>query len=161
MKKSRQDFIQQSTLGLMGVFLSPAVFGGVDSANEGTVVHADEGETYWIGRRNSPLTIKIAKDKQGHASMCFCSEDIAPGEQIPIHKHLNEAELIFIFNGTGVLTLDTKEEKVKKGSAALVPKELWHGIKNTGTETLTMLFSYSPAGFEGYFREFGSPVGTP
>lgn len=161
MKNTRQQFIQQSSLGFLGLLIAPELLAGVTNPNAGSVVHAGEGETYWIGRRNSPLTIKIAKDKQGHSSMCFCSEDIAPGEQIPVHKHLNEAELIFIYNGTGVLTLNEKEEQVNKGSVALVPQGLWHGLKNTGPETLTMVFSYSPAGFEGYFREFGSPVGVP
>lgn len=63
--------------------------------------------------------------------------------------------------GKGELELDGQKYPVKEGSVALVPKDIWHSMTNTGQETMTMIFSYSPAGFEGYFREFGSPVGTP
>ncbi len=161
MKQSRKKFIQASSLGFFSLLVSSDLLALDAAAGEAVVVHAGEGETYWIGQRNSPLTIKIAKDRQGNKTMCFCTEEIAPGEGIPVHKHLNEDELIFIHTGEGVLIVDEKEVSVKKGSAALIPKKLWHAIKNTGTETLIMVFSYSPAGFEGYFRELGSPVGTP
>ena len=161
MKISRKKFLNSSSIGLFGALTLPELF--AQSAHEGTavVVHADEGETYWIGQRNSPLTIKIAKDTKGNETMSFCRELIAPGEGIPVHKHLNEDELIFVHRGEGTLTIDDKEIVVKEGSVALVPKGVWHCMVNTGKETLSMVFSYAPAGFEGYFREMGSPAGTP
>jgi len=161
MKQSRKQFIEAGSLSFFSLLASSDLLALNAAAGDAVVVHAGEGETYWIGRRNSPLTVKIAKDRQGNKTMCFCTEEIAPGEAIPVHKHLNEDELIFIHTGEGVLIADEKEVPVKVGSVALIPKGLWHAIKNTGKETLIMVFSYSPAGFEGYFREMGSPVGTP
>lgn len=161
MKISRKKFLKNSSIGLLGFLTLPELF--AQSAHEGkaVLVHADEGETYWIGQRNSPLTIKIAKDKKGIETLSFCRELIAPGEGIPVHKHLNEDELIFVHRGEGTLTIDDKKIIVKEGSVALVPKGVWHSMFNSGKETLTMVFSYAPAGFEGYFRELGSPAGTP
>lgn len=161
MNRSRKQFLQNSALGLAALVALPELF--AQSSMDGTpvVIHSDEGETYWIGPRNSPLTIKVAKDKQGNTSMSFCRELIAPGEGIPMHKHLNADELIFIHRGEGMLSMDNKEVPVKEGSVALIPKGVWHRLVNTGKDTLTMVFSYSPAGFEGYFRELGSPLGTP
>lgn len=161
MKISRKELLNSSAIGLFGFLTLPELF--AKSAHEGTavVVHADEGETYWIGIRNSPLTIKIAKDKMGNETMSFCRELIAPGEGIPVHKHLNEDELIFVHRGEGTLTIDDREILVKEGSVALVPKGVWHAMFNSGKEALSMVFSYAPAGFEGYFREMGSPAGTP
>lgn len=160
MRQSRKQFIKAGSVGFFGLLTSPELF-GMSNTGGAVVVHAGEGETYWIGRRNSPLTIKIAKDKQGNETISFCTEEIAAGEGIPVHKHLNEDELIFLHTGEGVITIDEKEIPVKTGSVAFIPKGLWHGIKNTGTGILTMVFSYSPAGFEGYFREMGSAAGTP
>lgn len=161
MKTNRKKFLNSSALSLFGFLTLPELFG--KSTHEGTavVVHADEGESYWIGKRNSPLTIKIAKDKKGNETMSFCRELIAPGEGIPVHKHLNEDELIFVHRGEGTLTIDDSKIIVKEGSVALIPKGVWHSMFNSGKETLSMVFSYSPAGFEGYFREMGSPAGTP
>ena len=161
MRTSRKQFLQKTSLGIFGM-LAVSDLSAIDViSGEPVVMHENEGETYWIGKRNSPLTIRIAKDRQGNKTMSFCAEEIAPGEGIPVHKHLKEDELIFLQEGEGVLTVDNKEVPVKKGSAALIPKGVWHAIKNTGTEKLVMVFSYSPAGFEGYFRELGSPAGTP
>lgn len=161
MKTTRKEFLQKSLAGLAGMLVMPAVFARSNSDGKPVVVHAEEGETYWIGSRNSPLSIKIARDQTGNQSFSLCTELIAPGQGIPVHKHLNEDELIFIHNGQGLLILDDEEFAVKEGSAALVPKGIWHQLTNTGSEVLTMVFSYSPAGFEGYFRELGSPAGTP
>jgi hypothetical protein len=36
-----------------------------------------------------------------------------------------------------------------------------HGLDNTGSEKLHMIFQYSPAGFEEFFIENGTPVGAP
>lgn len=148
-------------MSLLGLMTVPQLFARSAQHGNAVVVHADEGETYWIGERNSLLTIKVAKDKQGNETASFCTELIAPGEGVPLHKHLNEDELIFIHRGEGTLTLDDVEWIVKEGSVALVPKGMWHRLFNSGKETLTMVFSYTPAGFEGYFREMGSPEGTP
>lgn len=163
MKSNRKQFLQQGLAGLLGLVAAPQLMASPaqGSPGKGLVVHAGEGETYWIGKRNSPLTIKIARDRQGLNSMCFCTEEIAPGQGVPVHRHGNEDELIFIHTGEGVLTLGDEEIAVRQGSVALVPKNEWHGLKNIGKETLIMVFSYSPAGFEGYFRELGSPAGTP
>lgn len=161
MKNNRKKFLQQAATGLLGILSASPLFAQTAGETLPVVMHAGEGETFWIGGRNSPLTIKVAKDLQGNASMSFCQELIAPGEGIPLHKHLNEDELIFIHRGEGLLELDGRKIPVKEGSVALVPKGIWHSMTNIGKETIVMVFSYSPAGFEGYFREFGSPEGTP
>ena len=43
----------------------------------------------------------------------------------------------------------------------LVPKGTWHGLQNTGSVSIEMRFAFTPAGFEGFFREVGTPVGQP
>jgi oxalate decarboxylase/phosphoglucose isomerase-like protein (cupin superfamily) len=102
----------------------------------------------------------VDKNKNGIGTMSLCKEEIKPGEGIPVHKHLNEAESIYIQQGSGVFTLYDKEYAVQAGSAAFVPKGVWHGLQNTGSESLVMVFSFSPSGFEGYFREIGVPPGV-
>ena len=41
------------------------------------------------------VKIKMAKT-QGANSISFLSETFRPGEALPVHKHLNEEELIFL-----------------------------------------------------------------
>lgn len=160
MVQSRKQFLNTASLSFFGLLALPDFSLNDNDEIDPVVVHAEEGETFWIGTRNSPLTIKVSKDKNGSNAFSFCTEEIAPQEGIPVHKHLNEDELIFVHSGEGILTVGDQEIAVKSGSVALIPKNVWHGVKNTGKETFIMVFSYSPAGFEGYFREFGSPAGT-
>ncbi len=107
------------------------------------------------------MNIKISKTKHGVENISFCTEDIIPGRNIRIHKHLNNDELIFIHKGEGLFTLDEQVVEVKTGTVVFVPRGVWHGLENTGKETLVMVFQYSPAGFEEYFIENGTPVGMP
>lgn len=78
-----------------------------------------------------------------------------------VHKHLYNDELIFIHKGEGTLTLDEELVEAKTGDVIFVPRGIWHGLDNTGKENLIMVFQYSPAGFEEYFIENGTPAGQP
>jgi quercetin dioxygenase-like cupin family protein len=154
--------------GLAGI--CTAIFGNIpqisfaksnQNKDKGFVVHSDEGTHLVTGRRHVPVTIKISKAKNGIEGVSFCIEDQSPGRKMRIHKHLNNDELIFIHKGEGLLTLDEQSIKVKAGDVAFVPRGTWHGLDNTGTENLLMVFQYSPAGFEGYFIENGTLEGMP
>lgn len=129
--------------------------------SKGIIVHEDEGIHIVTGRRKVPITIKISKTKNGVDGISFCVEDQSPGRKMRIHKHLNNDELIFIHKGEGTLTLDEESIGVKTGDVVFVPRGTWHGLDNTGKENLSMVFQYSPAGFEEYFIENGTLVGMP
>ena len=158
MSITRRSFVQAT--GIMGLSgLVPAVFSmtGLASANPqpDLVLSPDEGEVYLIGPRRSRVLFKVDKRNAGVDSFSLLTEDIVPGDGIPIHKHAAEEELIYIGEGQGVFTFGEIEHAVVAGSMALVPRGTWHGLRNTGDATLRMVFGYSPAGFEDYFRAIG------
>jgi len=162
--QSRRKFLQMGFAGFITAFfagLPKMIFAQSGSGNiKGVVVHEDEGE-HILTRRQVPITIKISKKKYGIDNISFSIEDQDPGRKMRIHKHLYNDELIFIHKGEGTLTLDEKSIEVKAGSVAFVPRGTWHGLDNTGKENLLMVFQYSPAGFEEYFIENGTPLGMP
>ena len=131
----------------------------VRNNNKGIVVHEDEGIHILTGRRKVPITIKISKAKHSIDGISFLVEDMIQGRKMRVHKHINNDELIFIHKGEGTLILDEESVEVKTGDVAFVPRNTWHGLDNTGKETLLMVFQYSPAGFEEYFIENGTLVG--
>ena len=158
---SRRQFLEQGSVGFLSFLLLPLpAFSNDIPGFEGLVVAEQDGETLMIRNGTTTLRIKISKT-HGSASICFVSESILPGEGIPVHKHLNEDELIFIHKGTGLFTLGEKQYPVSEGAVAVVPKGIWHGLQNTGSENIEMRFSYTPSGFEGFFREVGTPAGQP
>jgi len=158
---SRREFLQQGSLGFLSCLVLPLPVPANDTSDfTGLVVNEDEGEAIQMRDGTAIVKIKIAK-LQGAQSISFLSESFRPGDALPIHKHLNEDELIFLHKGAGLFTLGDKQYQIKEGAIALVPKGVWHGLQNNGSENIEMRFGYSPAGFEGFFREVGTPVGQP
>jgi len=163
-QQPRRTFLQTSVIGFCtAIFASlPKISFARSNVNDkGIVVHEDEGEHLLTGRRRAPITIKISKAKHQIDNLSFCTEDIISNDRIRVHKHLNEDEFVFIHKGEGVFILDDQRIIVKAGTILFVPKDTWHGLENTGKETIRMLFGYSPAGFEGYFKENGTLAGAP
>jgi len=163
-QQPRRKFLQAGATGLFtAIFASlPKInFARPSSKNDkGIVVREAEG-IHILTRRKVPITIKISKTKDAVEGISFCIEEMAPGRKMRVHKHLNNDEIIFIHKGEGTLTLDEELINVKTGDVVYVPRGIWHGLDNTGNDSLSMVFQYSPAGFEEYFVENGTPVGMP
>jgi quercetin dioxygenase-like cupin family protein len=156
---SRRKFIAQGSIGLLYSLILPLPAFSKDFSDlEGLVVSEDEGEALQMRDGTAIVKIKIAKT-QGANSIAFLSESFRTGDALPIHKHLNEEELIFLHKGSGLLTLGDKQYQIREGAVALLPQGIWHGLQNTGNENIEMRFGYTPSGFEGFFREVGTPVG--
>ncbi len=131
------------------------------SGNEKAIVVREKEGIHILTRRKVPITVKISKKKYGVDNISFCVEEMVPGRKMRVHKHLFNDELIFIHKGEGTLTLNEELVEAKTGDVIFVPRGIWHGLDNTGSENLLMVFQYSPAGFEEYFIENGTPVGQP
>lgn len=156
---SRRHFIQQGSFGVLSSFFIPLSSFASDSSDfTGLVVAADEGDAIQMRDGTAIVRIKIAKT-HGSDTISFLSESFRPGDALPIHKHLNEDELIFVHKGSGLFTLGDKQYQINEGAVALVPSGIWHGFQNNGTENIEMRFGYTPSGFENFFKEVGTPVG--
>jgi mannose-6-phosphate isomerase-like protein (cupin superfamily) len=160
-QQPRRKFLQISLIGIFTTLLAKVGFARSFRNNEeGIVVHEDEG-IHIMTRRKVPITVKISKAKHGVSGLSFCVEKMDPGSKMRVHKHLNNDELIFIHQGQGTITLGEQKIEVKTGAVAFIPRGMWHGLDNTGSESLKMIFQYSPAGFEEFFIENGTPIGMP
>jgi mannose-6-phosphate isomerase-like protein (cupin superfamily) len=161
-QQPRRKFLQTGVAGFCtALFASLPKISFAKPASDngkGIIVREAEG-IHILTRRKVPITIKISKTKHGVEGISFCVEDMSTGGKMRIHKHLNNNELIFIHKGEGTLTLNEDAIAVKTGDVVFVPKGIWQGLDNTGKENLLMVFQYSPAGFEEYFIENGTPEG--
>lgn len=161
-QQPRRHFLQialASTLTALFNFPKSTYGKTILEKEKGVVIHEEDGLHILTGRRKVPMNIQMSKTKNGIDGMSFCSEDIIPGRKLRVHKHLYNDEFIFIQNGDGIVTLDEKHTIVKTGTVIFIPRGVWHGIENTGKETMRMVFGYTPAGFEQYFLDNGTPVG--
>jgi mannose-6-phosphate isomerase-like protein (cupin superfamily) len=159
--KNRREFLQAATCGLFGPLITsmPQLNSARNQNKKGVVRQPEDGETYYV-RENTPITIQVSKKTDDLDSISICTEEILPGNGIPVHKHLNEDEFFIFQKGAGIIDLNGEEFPVKAGTMGFVPRATWHSIKNTSPQLLIFTFGYSPSGFEDFFRKIGTPKGT-
>lgn len=124
---------------------------------KGMVLKAEDGEVWFIGNtRKAEVIIKVAKSDRYVPEMSLLTEKIPVGDAIPMHKHANEEEFLFVQKGQIEIYLDDETQEGNAGDLIYVPRNTWHGFKNNGKEEVVLFFGYSPAGFEAYFRAIGT-----
>lgn len=70
--------------------------------------------------------------------------EVAPGVEIPVHTHANEADSIYVLSGKGHAYVDGKWREIREGDYVLVPKGEEHGVKNTGDTPLRLFIVHCP-----------------
>lgn len=156
MESTRRSFLELLAAGVAaGVVVETA-----QTQAAGRAMAADAGELCFVGAARDPVRLKVslASDPATHLSMIV--QDVSPGTVIPIHLHEREDEIILVQSGSGLASIGDATTEVGAGSVLWVPKGTWHGGRNTGTTILKWTGIYSPAGFEGYFREISRPPGV-
>jgi quercetin dioxygenase-like cupin family protein len=126
------------------------------------ILAANEGEKREFRTRPGvTFTIKIDPQSSGSQTMAVVTEDMAPGDKIPMHRHPHADELIFILSGTGRVNLGGKVQEVHAGGTVFIPCDTWISMENIGSDRLTHIDVWSTHGYEEYMRAISVPAGTP
>lgn len=82
--------------------------------------------------------------------------EFAPGGSHQLHRYSESARISYLISGRGEHLTCNGSVQLKSGDVTYVPKNTWHGFRNTGTEKAVILSMYSPvatlseAGYETY-----------
>lgn len=111
--------------------------------------HIDENQGTYIGideyRRNVKLfssTNSIIKTKDFALGMTV----IEPGQKHEEHSHDGNEEVMIIYEGEGIASINGENNIVKKGDIINVEKNEAHGFTNTGKTDFKILWIYYPQG---------------
>ena len=74
-------------------------------------------------------------------SLVFRKRTFHPGSGVGYHKQ-TEDEIYYVLSGKGEMTLDGKKVDVTPGTAVLTRTGSSHGLKQVGSEDLTVLINY-------------------
>ncbi len=96
--------------------------------------------------------LKVSPKNNGSQHLVFGTEDLAPGDQIPTHKHLGQDEIVYIEKGTLHVRLGDRERDLHAGGTVFIPAYTWVSMKNTSAEPASVVFVFSAPGFENYMR---------
>jgi quercetin dioxygenase-like cupin family protein len=130
--------------------------------NDGLILQSGEGERRV--RRNAgkgPFVIKVDRQNGGSPDLVMGYEDIAPGAEIQLHRHLVADEILFVHRGAGTASLNGRKAHVSAGATIYVPRNVTIGLVNDGTEPLGITFTFSRPGFEDLMRENSVLEGQP
>jgi mannose-6-phosphate isomerase-like protein (cupin superfamily) len=159
---NRRDFLKATAFGLMGTqYPGISQFPFFDPAGGGPVIkQPEDAEAVWV-RENTLITFHLTATPDDISAVSLLSEELVPGAIIPVHKHRFSDEFFLFSSGSGEITIEEKTFSFKPGTTGFVQKDTFHGIRNTGSEKVIFYFGYTPAGFEGFFREIGTPKDRP
>ncbi len=71
---------------------------------------------------------------------------IEPGCRLNLHRH-EPAEIYFILEGAGVVTINSEHRAVSAGDAVFIPADAEHGIRNDSQATLRFFYAFAKDSF--------------
>jgi quercetin dioxygenase-like cupin family protein len=72
--------------------------------------------------------------------------ELEPGGWLGLHRH-TPAEIYYVLEGTGTVTLAGAEHRLEAGSAVFIPGDCEHGIRNDGETILRLLYAFPISSF--------------
>ena len=117
------------------------------------LLEKDEGERrIWREPPPGDFILKVSPKNNGSQHLVMGTEDMHPGDEFPMHKHLGQDEILYIVKGTVHAHVGDQERDVHVGGTVFIPALTWVNVKNAGTDTVSVVFVFSAPGFENYMR---------
>jgi quercetin dioxygenase-like cupin family protein len=117
------------------------------------LLEKDEGERrIWREPPPGDFILKVSPRNNGSQHLVMGTEDMHPGDEFPMHKHLGQDEILYIVKGTVHAHVGDQERDVHAGGTVFIPALTWVNVRNAGTDTASVVFVFSAPGFENYMR---------
>lgn len=100
----------------------------------------DEG---WV---NMQVQFLIDKTTANSKELLVGRTVLPPGAMHDRHRHFNCEEFWIVLQGSGVMYTNEGERPAKEGDVVLIPREHWHGFKNTTDSDVILIWGWSGAG---------------
>ena len=102
----------------------------------------------------------LSGDRTPTAALTLGVAELGPGQPHPFQPHRHEpAEVYYVLAGEGIVHLGGVDHAVRAGSTVFIPGNTWHGARNTGRETLRLLYAFAVDSFADVTYVF--PESTP
>jgi quercetin dioxygenase-like cupin family protein len=117
------------------------------------LLEKNDGERrIWREPPPGDFILKVSPKNNGSQRLVMGTEDMAPGDEFPTHKHLGQDEILYIEKGTVHVHLGDQERDLHAGGTVFIPAFTWVSVKNAGSEAVSVVFVFSAPGFENYMR---------
>lgn len=79
--------------------------------------------------------------------------DLNGGDWLGLHRH-TPAEIYYVLEGHGTVTLDGDDYPVSAGTAVYIPGDTEHGIRNVGPAPLRFFYAFAVDSFDDVTYRF-------
>ena len=127
---------------------------------QGVVTTANERPRESWGGTSSWFTL-FSGDVTPTDSMTAGIMEIAPaGGELKPHRH-EPAEIYYVLQGEGLLILDGVEHRLSVGSAAYIPGDAEHALRNVADAVLRIFYVFPTDRFADVVYRFREPAPAP
>jgi hypothetical protein len=84
---------------------------------------------------------------------------MAPGDSIPLHRHLLEEEAVFLHRGKLDVRLADQRTTAEQGATVFIPESTWISLRNPGPDTAELVYVFNEPAFAQCLRAFSTKPG--
>jgi len=117
----------------------------------------DEGDAYDF---LSTLSLVKASRAATNNALAVVEQRLPAGFSPPPHIHHNEDEAFYLLSGRITAQIGEQQLAAHAGSFLWLPRDVQHGFVVSDDGPCTMLTITTPAGFDQFVAEVGSPTST-
>ncbi|QLC26379.1 cupin domain-containing protein [Parasphingopyxis algicola] len=123
---------------------------------ESCIVGPDEGRSLWqpLPSRGY-VTVNLTPENMPYDTFSSGIQVLPPGCEVREHGHIQNHELVFVYEGEGIVEINGEVTKITPGSTVLFSRNAVHRIENTGTDDMRMFWVFFPPGLENWFEAIG------
>lgn len=122
------------------------------------VVGPEQGQSLWqpLPSRGY-VDVNLTPDNMPYDTFSSGIQVLPPGCEVREHGHLQNHELVFVYQGEGRVEIDGEVSALKPGTTVLFARNCVHRIENTGAIDMKMFWVFFPPGLEDWFNAIGRP----
>src|SRR6516162_11750963 len=106
-----------------------------EAAPKPLLLEKNEGERrIWREPPPGDFILKVSPKNNGSQHLVMGTEDMAPGDEFPTHRHLEQDEILYIVKGTVHAHVGDQEGDLHAGGTVFIPANTWVDVKNAETE---------------------------
>ncbi len=105
------------------------------------------------------ILLKVGPVNSGSSYLFMGYEDLPPGTAIPRHRHEIDEEILIVYRGHVVVTLNEDTVGARAGDAVFLPPRTWVSVRSPGPDTAAIFFVFPRATMEQCFRFVGHGEG--
>jgi len=119
------------------------------------LLEPEQGQGLWV--LGDPYIFKVTGE-QTNGQYALAEVTVSPQAGTPPHIHGVEHEAFYVLSGEVTFVHASGAQRVKAGGFVQIPPGAVHAYKNETASPARMLVLLTPAGFERFFQEIGTPI---